>query len=175
MCAHDPRCVHLIVYPCEVTDMTTCSVWHSRSLSPQLGGRPDPFVLYLLKLRVRAAWAAKLTSSCHGNSLWDRPNILSSPQPLRFGGRVQISAPLKFCCRVCAWFFMALSRTGSPNVVQAPGWGIRWEGTWHLPWMAAPLAPFPPKGEGNGQEPLPRPIGVGAATQESSTDITWPG
>ena len=30
--------VCLTMYTCEVTDTTACSVWHSRSLSPQLGG-----------------------------------------------------------------------------------------------------------------------------------------
>lgn len=38
-----------------------------------------------------------------------------------------------------------------------------------------PLGTSPTQGVGSGQEPLPRPIGVGAATQESSTDITEPG
>ena len=146
VCAHDLRCVHLTAYACEVTDMTVCSVWHSRSLSPQLGGRPDPFVLYLLKLRVSTVWAAKPTSGCHGNSLWDRPNILSSPQPLRFGGRVQISAPLKSCCRVCGFFFMALSRAGSSNVVQAPGWGICWEGDLASILDGGPLGTLPTQG-----------------------------
>ena len=101
---------------------------------------------------------------------------LRSPQRLRFGGRVGILAPLKsfsvesglvlhdtFQGWSTAWF--------EPQVEEY----VRWEGTWPPSCMVAPSAPLPLEEEGNGQEPLPRPIGVGAATQESSTDITSPG
>lgn len=96
------------------------------------------------------------------------------PPASKVWGEVQISAPLKSFSRICGGFsrhFPGLL----PNMVQTPGWEIRWEGTWHLSCMAAPLAPLPPKGEGNGQGALPRPVGVDAATQESSTDTTRPG
>lgn len=162
-----------MVCMCEVTDATDsvlCSQ-HSRSLSAPLGGRPKPLCPLFIETHVGAA---KLPCGCHGNSLWAPPSTRSAPQPVGFVGRVQRSATLKSFSRVCGGFsrpFPGLVH----NTVWAPGGGICWEGTWHLSCRGAPLAPLPPKGEGNGQEPLPRPVGVGAATQESSSDITQPG
>lgn len=86
-------------------------------------------------------------------------------QPPQGLGRVQMSATLKrFSVESemvfhgdATWFWPRLEGTGRGLALSS---------------MTAPLAPLPTPGEGNGRAPLPGPIRVGAATQESSTDIT---
>lgn len=72
------------------------------------------------------------------------------------------------------WLFTALYRAGSPHG-PGPRLGSTVGRALASVLYGTPLVALPPEGEGNGQEPLPRPIRVGAATQESSTDITQPG
>lgn len=66
-------CVYMIlgVHVCKFTDGMTCPLCTPNLDLPSL--LHDPFVLYLLKLKIGVAYIAGPTSSCHGNSLWDLP------------------------------------------------------------------------------------------------------
>lgn len=149
------------------------------SLAPQVLVSPAWWVTRpLCTLFIETQGSGDLGSRAYQQLPWQQPLGPAQPTELSPVSRVckegLNTSHIKIFSRV--WNVFLQHFTGLVHhMVQAPCLGVWWKGTWLLSSMAASWVPLPPKVEGNGQEPLPRSVGVGAATQESSTDITQPG